>query len=140
MLGTHNLVTIAPAIGATEIIGDMQAPIQSLAWTPDGLFEAFDRLYQIGTTTAAVTAVGSTDFTDGKGVRPKLFNGIYSLAAFPVELPDEPADDDSDLAVTNIGRSGVEGVNLRWRSDATSTYSIQGSQTLTSGEWPTVVR
>ena len=133
-LDGNNLVRIDPNTGATTIIGDMQAPIQSLAWTPNGLFGAFDRLYQIDTGTGTATPVGEEEFTDGKGVGAGLFNGIYSLAAFPVELPDEPAVA-SPFMITSIERTAAERLTLRWESDPSSRYDIHGSASLMQDDW-----
>ena len=78
----HNLFTIDPLSGATTLIGPLGTEIQGLAWNHTlGLIGTFDHLYTINAQTGAATQVGTTDFTDGKGKGPGIFNGLYAAAA-----------------------------------------------------------
>jgi hypothetical protein len=90
---TPNLYTVNRSTGGTTLVGDLGVGLQSLAWDAElGLIGAFDKLYQINTTTGAASQIGSTDFTNGL---PGTFNGIYGLAAIVTETP-VPGDYNGD--------------------------------------------
>lgn len=78
-IDTPNLYTLDRTTGDTMLVGDMGVELQSLAWDAElGLIGAFDRLYDVDTSSGVASQIGSTDFTDGI---PGSFNGIFSLAA-----------------------------------------------------------
>ena len=95
-----NLYSLDVTTGATSLIGNMGQGIQSLAWHEDlGLIGAFDRLYQIDTTSGIATALGTQDFTDGM---PGTFNGLYSLASPVSEASSLACDLNSDTSCSIV--------------------------------------
>lgn len=132
--GNNNasLYIVDPETGGTTLVGNLGTTLQSLAWKADlGLIGSFDHLYQINTNTGLATQIGSTDYTDGLGTGPELFNGIYALAANPnVEI--------APVRITSITTNAQNEVVITWESESGFSYRVELNDTLQANAWATV--
>ncbi len=126
---THNLYTVNPATGATTLVGPLGAEIQSLTYNDTlGLVGGFAHFYSIHTGTGAATQIGLTDFTDGLGTGPGIFNGLYAMAApRPAVIPP--------FAIDSISRDLSNTVHFTWESETGYNYQTECSTTMVPDSW-----
>ncbi len=132
--GNNNasLYTIDPSTGATTLVGNLGATLQSLSWNASlGLIGSFDHLYQVDAASGQATQIGTTDYTDGLGVGEGIFNGIYALAAIPTIPPAEIGT----VSIISIAPNSNNEVVVTWESELGFNYQVEINQSLQPNDW-----
>ena len=127
-----NLYTIDPATGETTLVGNLGTILESLTWSSTlGLVGGFDHLYQINTSTGQATQIGTTDYTDGLGTGPAIFNGIYGLASssVPGEIELTP------FSITSASLNSEGQLKLSWGSETGLSFKVECNPSLDELTW-----